>query len=85
MSDYRPPEYLRLGGAPARELPPEPVDPVWDAWDADGDPKVSNIGGGLIFSPALVDIKKCPRCPAELVNAQFLRRHLEEKHGRGDG
>lgn len=84
MSSYRPPEYLRLGGAPARELPPEPVDPVWDSYDSEGEPKVSNIGGALIFAPALVDIKKCPRCPAELVTSQFLKLHMEREHGHAD-
>lgn len=83
MSDHLPIESLRPGGAPANELPPD-VDPVWDSYDNDGDPKVSSIGGALIFAPELVDIRTCAKCGQELVSPQFLKLHMEREHGRAD-
>jgi hypothetical protein len=73
-------ESLRPGGLPA-PLPAEAPDPVWDSYDLDGIPRVSNIGGALIFAPELVNIQTCPRCGAQLVTPQFLKLHMEEKHG----
>jgi hypothetical protein len=80
MSDYRPPEYLRLGGDP-HPLPEPGPDIEWNPYDADGQPRISNFGGGLVFAAELVDIRTCPRCQAELVTPQFLKLHMEEKHG----
>jgi hypothetical protein len=81
MADHLPVEFLRLGGMPAHPLPEPGPDIEWDPFDQDGEPKISNIGGALAWSPSLVNICKCPKCPAELVTPQFLKLHLAEKHG----
>jgi hypothetical protein len=78
-------ESLRCGAAPSAWLPEPGPDVIWSPYDIDGDAKVSNIGGGLIFAPELVNIRVCSRCRAELVSPQFLALHQEREHGRGDG
>ncbi len=80
IMSHLPIESLHCGGLP-NPLPDRGPDPVWDAWDEEGQPRISNIGGALIFAPGAANIQTCGRCGAELVTPQFLKLHMEEKHG----
>lgn len=81
MTDYPPPEHLRLGGLPANELPPERPDPVWEWPDDDrpDDPVVARLGADVLLH-RWADIQTCPRCGHDYVSPGYLAAHIKRDH-----
>jgi hypothetical protein len=83
MSEYRPPEFLRLGGEPSPS--PEPAKPgiPWFEWpesddDRPDDPVVAQLGEG-IFLHKYADIRTCT-CGLDFVSAAYLDAHRRKEH-----